>query len=54
MKEFTDDIFKFDETGRKFFKWIKKKNNVGKGEIDRYEQFLFLPQGFPKTCTADT
>ena len=30
------------------------KNTVGKGEIARYEQFLFFPQCFQKTCTADT
>ena len=26
------------------------KNTVGKGEIARYEQFLFLPQCFQKSC----
>ena len=27
---------------------------MGKGEIARYEQFLFFPHCFQKTCTADT
>ena len=52
MKEFADDNFKFDENGRKFFKWVE--NTVGKGEIACYEQFLLFPQCFLKTCTADT
>ena len=26
------------------------KNNVGKGEIARYEQFLLFPQCFQKAC----
>ena len=47
---FADNNFKFDENGRKFSKWVE--NTVGKGEIARYEQFLFL-QCFQKTCTAD-
>ena len=44
LKEFEDDNFKFDENGRKFFKWVE--NTVGKGEIARYEQFLLFPQCF--------
>ena len=52
MKEFADDNFKFDENGRKFFKQVE--NNVGKGEIARYEQFLLFPQCFQEPCTADT
>ena len=44
LKEFPDDNFKFDENGRKFFKWVD--NTVGKGEIARYEQFLLFPQCF--------
>ena len=52
LKEFADDNFKFDENGRKFFKWVE--NNVGKGEIARYEQFLLFPHYFQKTCTEDT
>ena len=52
LKDFTDDNFKFDENGRKFFKGVE--NTVGKGEITRYEQFLLFPQCFQKTCTADT
>ena len=37
VKEFADDNFKFDENGIKYFKRVE--NNVGKGEIARYEQF---------------
>ena len=29
------------------------ENTVGKGEIARYEQFLFFPQYFIKTHTSD-
>ena len=29
-------------------KWVE--NTVGKGEIARYEQFLFFPQCFQKAC----
>ena len=52
LKEFADDNSKFDESGRKFSKPVE--NTVGKGEIACYEQFLFFPQCFLKTCTADT
>ena len=53
MKEFAGDNFKVDEHRRKFSKcWIV--NTVGKGEITRYEQFLFFTKCFQKTCTADT
>ena len=41
----------FDKNGRNVSKWIE--NTVGKGEIARYEQFLFFPQCFQKACTAD-
>ena len=51
LKEFADDNFKFDDSGRKFSKWVE--NTAGKGEIARYEQFLLFPQCFQKTCTAD-
>ena len=51
LKEFANDNFKFDENGRKLFKRLE--NTVGKGEIAHYEQFLFFPQCFQKTCTAD-
>ena len=44
MKEFADDNFKFHKNGRKFSKWVE--NNVGKGEIARYDQFLLFPQCF--------
>ena len=52
LKEFADDNFKFVENGRMFSKWIE--NTAGKGEIARYEQFLFFPQCFLRTCKADT
>ena len=52
LKELADDIFKFDEHGREFFKRIK--NTGRKGEIARYEQFLLFSQCFQKTFTADT
>ena len=52
MKEFADNNFKFYKNGVKFSKRVE--NNVGKGEIARYEQFLLFPQCFQKTCTADT
>ena len=48
LKQFADDIFKFDENSRKFSKWVE--NPVGKGEIARYEQFLLYPQRFQKAC----
>ena len=52
LKEFADDNFKFNENGRKFSNRVE--NNVGKGEIARYEQFLLFPHCFQKTYTADT
>ena len=52
LKEFADDNFKFDENGGKFSERVE--NPVGKGEIACCEQFLIFPQGFQKTCTADT
>ena len=51
LKEFADDNFKFNENERKIFKGLE--NTVGKREIACYEQFLFFPQCFQKTCTAD-
>ena len=47
MKEFSDDNFKLDERGIKFSKHVE--DIVVKGEIARYEQFLFFPQCFQKT-----
>ena len=44
LKEIADDNFKLDENGRKLSEWAE--NTVGKGEIARYEQFLFFPQCF--------
>ena len=52
LEEFEDDGSKFDENGRKFSKCVE--NNVGKGEIARYEQFLLFPQCFQRTFIADT
>ena len=52
LKEFADDNFRFDENSRKFFKRVG--NTAGKRETARYEQFLFFPQCFRKTCGADT
>ena len=52
LDEFADDNFKLDENGRKFSIWVE--NTVEKGETARYEQFLFFPQCFQKTCNADT
>ena len=46
LKEFSDDNFKFDENGRKFFKQVE--NTVGKGEIARHEQFLLFLTLFSK------
>ena len=47
LKEFADDNFRFDESGRKLLKWVE--NTLGKGEIARYEQFLLFPWCFQKT-----
>ena len=52
LKELADDSFELYENGRKFSKRIK--NTVGKGEIACYEQFLFFPHCFQKTCSPDT
>ena len=48
LKEFADSNFKFEENGRKLSKHVE--NTVGKGEIARYEQFLFFSQCFQKAC----
>ena len=52
LREFADDNFKFEENGRKFFKWVW--NTAGKREIARYEQEFLFPQCFQKTKAADT
>ena len=52
FKALADDIFKFDEKGRMFSKWVV--NTVGKGKIAHCEQFLLFSQCFQKTYTADT
>ena len=41
---FADDNFKLDENSKNFSKRIE--NNVEKGEIARYKQFLLFPQRF--------
>ena len=51
MKAYADDNFKFDENDRKFSKRIE--NNMAKGEIALYEQFLLFPECLQKSCTAD-
>ena len=52
LKEFADDNFIFDEYGRKFSKWVE--NTVGKGEISRYEQFLFFPHSVSRIIVLQT
>ena len=47
LKEFADDNLEFDENGRKLSKW--EENDVGKGEIACYEQFLIFRQVFSKS-----
>ena len=46
LKEFADDFFNFDESGKKFSKRVE--NTVGKGETDRYEQFLLSQSVFKR------
>ena len=48
LKTFAGNNFKFYENGRKLSKRVK--NNVGKGEIAPYEQFLLFPHCFQKPC----
>ena len=54
LKYFTDDNFKFDETGRKFSKPVE--TTVGKGEIARYkfEQYQWLMKVFWMMTTIMT
>ena len=52
LKEFAGNNVKFDKNGRKFSE--RMENAMGKGEIDRYKQFLLFPQSFQKTYIADT
>ena len=42
----THRLCRFDENGRKFFKWIE--NTVGKGEIAHNEQFSFFYSVFKR------
>ena len=51
LKEFTDDIFKLDENGRKFSTTVE--NTVGIGEIARNEQFHLFSLCFQKACPAN-
>ena len=44
--------FQFDENRRGFSKRVE--NSVGKGEISRYDQFLFFQDCFQKACDGDT
>ena len=46
-----DDNTEFDEKRKKLSKRVE--NEVGKGEIAHNTQFLFFPQCFQKTCSAD-
>ena len=48
LKHSADDNIEFDLNSRKFSKLVE--NNVGKGEIALYEQFLLFPQCFLKVC----
>ena len=48
LKDFADDNLKFEENNIKLLKPFE--NNVGKGEIARYKQFLLFPQCFQKAC----
>ena len=50
--EFTDDNTKFDENGRKFFKWVE--NTEEKGEIARYKQFPPFPLSVFKRLVLQT
>ena len=52
LKELADDNSKFDENGGKFSN--RAENTVGKGEVARYQQFLFFQMCFQKTSTANT
>ena len=47
LKQSADDNFEFDVNSRDISKLVE--NTVDKGEIARYEQFLF-PQCFQKAC----
>ena len=50
MKEFADHNIKFNENDRKFSKRVE--NTMGKGEIARYEQFLFFPTVLSKDLSC--
>ena len=51
FKETADDSLKFGQNGRKFT-WQGRKR-CEKGDVPRYEQFLFFPLSFQKTYTAE-
>ena len=46
LKEFADNIFKFDENGKKFLKRVE--STVGKGEIACYKKFCFSHSVFKR------
>ena len=50
IKDFADDNYELDENGGKLSKLVE--NNVGKGEIARYKQFLLFQQCFQNNCAA--
>ena len=52
MTNFAGDNFNFDVMAESSSKCVE--NTVGKGEIARYEQFLFFPLCIQKTDSADT
>ena len=52
LKEFAEENFKFDDSGRELSKSVE--NTEGKGEIARYEHFLLFPQCFHKPYPANT
>ena len=55
LKQFTGNngnSFELDENGSKLSESVE--STVEKGKIVHYEQFLFFPQCFQKTCGADT
>ena len=48
LKEFIDDIFEFNENGRKFFKRLE--NTVGKGEIGLFPHCLYSRHVKTRVC----
>ena len=54
LKELAGDNFRFNENSVKAIQKGRKHCGKKKKEIAHYKQFLFFPQGFQRTCTADT